>query len=159
MKKVVLIVLSCVFILGCFACFSACGDDDLSKDPIIGTWFCKDSTDNSVYYIEITEKDRQDKNAKYALNWNLYKIFDWSDEMFEKSSDLRVNSEEKGKYTVFCDFKTVNNIRENYQVEMNGNDSFIVTGKYTEIYEKDLRLEFTRTALTVEQFEAQYLNK
>ena len=75
------------------------------------------------------------------------------------TEDLNINPKYEGKYSLYCDFKTTYNIRNDYKIEMSTSDTFVVTGTYTDIYEKDLRLEFNRSSLTADQFETQYLNK
>lgn len=94
------------------------------------------------------------------MNWTLYRVLDWYDRLLKKSTDLNIDKEVKGRYSVFCDFRSIYNIRDDYNVEMSGNDTFIVTGTYSgSSIPEDIRLEFKRTTITAEQFEAQYLNR
>lgn len=162
MKKTFLIILSCVLavVLLC-GTMTACTDDDLSKDPIVGTWFCADMEYGAAYYVEISAKeyDENDPNTWYGLDWTLYKVFDWSDRVSKTTANLWINQEIEGKYTVSSDFRGSGGRRDDYDVEMSGNDTFIVTGTYRgSSIPEDIRLEFERTAMTAEQFEAQYLN-
>lgn len=167
MKKRLFIFLSCVIsiVLIC-AMFAACTDDEKTKnssdkDPIIGTWLCSDTDDGSAYFVEISAKeyDENDKTSQYRLNWKMYRVFEWRDTMDVVTEDLNINPKYEGKYSLYCDFKTTYNIRNDYKIEMSTSDTFVVTGTYTDIYEKDLRLEFNRSSLTADQFETQYLNK
>lgn len=163
-KKILLIILSCVFIFGSTVCLSACNSNSDSNgnklntsDQIVGTWLCEDDSDNMAYYVEITTKE----NDKYNLDWKMYLTFDWSGELYEKQvADLAVNSKIKGKYQVFIDFKSTYNMRDFYSVELTAADTFIVNGTYKESTStKELKLTFSRTTLTKEEFTAQYVNK
>lgn len=163
MKKVFFVILTCVLSI-CLLCgvLTACGDDEPSKEPIIGTWLCDDTESGAAYYVEITAKDydESDPSTKTTLNWTLYRVLDWYDRVLEKTTDLNIDQESEGKYQVFCDFRGIYNIRDNYDVEMSGTDTFIVTGTYSgSSIPEDIRLEFQRTTITVEQFKTQYLNK
>lgn len=162
MKKTFLIILSCVLsvVLLC-GTLTACRDDDPSKEPIIGTWLCEDTENGAAYYVEISAKeyDKSDPSTKTSLNWTLYRVLDWYDRLLKKATDLNIDQEVKGRYSVFCDFRSIYNIRDDYDVEMSGKDTFIVTGTYSgSSIPEDIRLEFKRTTITAEQFEAQYLN-
>mgnify|MGYP006886388497 CR=1 FL=1 len=158
MKKAILIILTCVFsvVLLC-GTLTACGDDDLSNDPIIGTWLCDDEDSYYAYYVEITVPQSDDE-PDFMLNFKMYAAAPDKDELVDwnRPFQLSIDQNTEGKYRLFATF-IPEVAKDSYEVEMQGNDGFVATGDEG-IYRSG-RHEFKRTSLTLEQFEAQYLNK
>ncbi len=156
MKKTFLIILSCVLsiVLLC-GTLTAC-TDERSNDPIIGTWLCKDEDSYYAYYVEITVPQSDDE-PDFMLSYKMYAAAPDKDELvdWERPFQLSIDQNAEGKYRLFATF-IPGVANDNYEVEMQGNDSFVAIGDEG-IYRSG-RHEFHRTTMTLEQFETQYLN-
>lgn len=156
MKKTFLIILSCVLsiVLLC-GTLTAC-TDERSNDPIIGTWLCVDEDSYYAYYVEITVPQSDDE-PDFMLSFKMYAAAPDKDELvdWERPFQLSIDQNTEGKYRLFATF-IPGVANDDYEVEMQGNDSFIAIGD--EGTYRSGRHEFHRTTMTLEQFEAQYLN-
>lgn len=156
MKKTFLIIFCCVLSVVLFCgTLTACSDDVRKKDPIIGTWLCEDEDSYYTYYVEISVP--QSDEPDFMLSYKMYAAAPDKDELvdWEHPFQLSIDQNAEGKYRLFATFSPgVTN--HNYDVEMQGNDSFVAIGDEG-IYRSG-RHEFHRTTMTLEQFETQYLN-
>lgn len=144
-------------------------DGDLSKEPIIGTWFCNKRSEDVeygadvgyVYYVVIKPSENEKKKdcLSFYVNW-----ISSSDIHHEKADvheanhphDMRrVVTREDVDYTVFCSFRSQLENKD-YYVTMNGNDEFVAVLKENKSEPRYGTLTFKRTDMTWEQCKAAY---